>query len=160
VPVETKILDWLFGLKLPQNPVGMPRRFGIGTMMILTAAFALLFGVLKTFGADPAVFAAISIFIAGVAACQAVLFKGKNPRLASFVGGILVLSLIAVVGVPVDCHQEGLGLLQTVVFTVLAVILSALLGGPLGYAAGCVAAAIFLVRKEPDDAEESTKHSP
>jgi hypothetical protein len=80
--------------------------------------------------------------------------------LASFVGGILVLSLIAVVGVPVDCHQEGLGLLQTVVFTVLAVILSALLGGPLGYAAGCVAAAIFLVRKEPDDAEESTKHSP
>jgi hypothetical protein len=47
-----------------------------------------------------------------------------------------------------------------VVFTVLAVILSALLGGPLGYAAGCVAAAIFLVRKEPDDAEESTKHSP
>ena len=35
-------------------------------------------------------------------------------------------------------------------------------GGPLGYAAGCLVAAIFLVRKEPGDAEpppeESAEH--
>ena len=32
-------------------------------------------------------------------------------------------------------------------------------GGPLGYAVGCIVAAIFLVRKEPDDAEPAPEKS-
>ena len=42
------------------------------------------------------VFVCVSIFVAGVAACQAILFGGNNRRKASFVGGYIVGSLIFV----------------------------------------------------------------
>ena len=80
----------------PRPQVGMPRRFGIATLMILTAAFAVLFSMMKMLDTDPAVFVCISIFVAGIAACQVLMFKGKNPRKASFVGGYIVGGVIAV----------------------------------------------------------------
>ena len=85
----------------PRRPqVGMPRRFSIGTAMILTAVFALLFGLLKTLDVPPVVFFVVSAFVAAIAVCQAVLFKGKNPRKASivvgFVMGVLVVTVSGV----------------------------------------------------------------
>ena len=62
-----------------KEQVGVPRRFGIGTLMILVTAFAVLFSLLKVLHAPPTVFAGISIFVAVVAACQVLLFKGKKP---------------------------------------------------------------------------------
>jgi hypothetical protein len=135
-------------------PVGVPRRFSIGTMMILTTAFAVLFGVLKTIGVDPGTFAAISLFIGGVAACQSLLFKGKMPRLASFVGGILLCFLIGATGTALDyLPSQGHYHIITLVGSLIGVGIGAMIcGGPLGYIVGCFVAAIFLVRKEPDDA--------
>jgi hypothetical protein len=146
-----------FGLKPKQPAVSVPRRFSVGTMMILVTAFAALLGVLKSFGVPPDVFAAVAAFIAGVGACQVVLFKGQDPRRASFYGGMITFGVLAVVTALV-----GWFALQSVELVigsvVLGAVLTVILGGPLGYAAGCLIAAIFLVRKEPDDAESTPEN--
>jgi membrane protein DedA with SNARE-associated domain len=71
--------------------------------------------------------------------------------------GVLVVILVSVLG-----YQHGAELAVPAVF--YGGFLAFLLGGPLGYAAGCLIAAIFLVRKEPDDAEppseEAVEHGP
>ena len=86
-----------FGLKSSQPAVSVPRRFSVGTMMILVTAFAVLLGVLKTAGVDPIIFAAIAFFIGGVGACQVLMFKGTDPRRASFYGGMIMSGVLAVV---------------------------------------------------------------
>jgi hypothetical protein len=134
--------------KSPQ--VGVPRRFGIGTMMVFTAMFAVLFSVLKTLNVSPAPFVFISVFVAGVAACQAILFGGKNPRAASIAGGSVLYYLMMVVvylysgSVPGAWPKESL-------FSLPGIFALLLAGAWAGYAAGILAAAIFLVWKEPDD---------
>ncbi|MFZ1934655.1 MAG: hypothetical protein WCB27_23075 [Thermoguttaceae bacterium] len=140
-----------FGLKPSQPAVGVPRRFGVGTMMILVTAFAMLLGVLKSAGVDPLIFAAVAAFIAGVGACQVLMFKGQDPRRASFYGGIITFSVLAVVVALVVGHLYGAKYAIRCAF--LLGVLTFVAGGPLGYGAGCLVAAIFLVRKEPDDAE-------
>jgi hypothetical protein len=135
----------------PSQPgVGVPRRFSIGTMMIFTAMFAVLFSVLKTLDVSPVVFVFISVFFAGVAACQAILFKGKNPRTASIVGGSVLFYLMMVViyfssfTSRTFPKNEFISLSRT--------FLLLLAGAWAGYIAGILIAAVFLVRKEPDDA--------
>jgi len=164
LPVKAPIV-WgaPFGLKPSQPAVGVPRRFGVGTMMILTTVFAVLFGILKTAGVDPAVFAAVSVFMGGVAVCQVLLFKGKDPRKASFVGGIITFGVVAAM-VAVEEGFRFHRVEYAIQFAFWGGLLTPVAGGPLGYAAGCLVAAVFLVRKEPDDAEptpeESAKDSP
>jgi peptide-methionine (R)-S-oxide reductase len=134
----------------PQPAVGIPRRFGIGTMMILVAVFAMLFAVMKTLNTPPIVFGAISVFFAGVGLCQVLLFKGKNPRRASIVGGMIIYSLFAVIAAIVTgVGARSVGLALSLVLE--AGMFGVVLGGPFGYLAGCVLAAVFLVRKEPED---------
>jgi hypothetical protein len=140
-------------------PVGVPRRFSIGTMMILVTAFGVLFGAMKTIGVPPLVFGAIALFIGGVAACQAILFKGKMPRLASFVGGIAMFFLIGVTITVMECFTpHGFDNVFALLGAVIGIGFGAiLLGGPLGYVVGCFVASIFLVRKEPEDAEPAAE---
>ena len=138
------------GRKKRDTQVGVPRRFGIATLLILTAAFAALFSVLKMFDVPPAGLAGISIFVAGVVTCQAMLFKGKNPREASIVGGGVIFYLIMVV----ICLTNDFGprdfTKETTFFLQGACILLGI-GGLLGYVVGGLFAAIFLIHKEPDD---------
>jgi hypothetical protein len=136
-------------------PVGVPRRFSIGTMMILVTAFAVLFAVLKTVGAPPAFFIVVTIFVGGIAACQSLLFKGKKPRLASVVGGMAMVGLFSLIveGIRLFFYGRFFGPSNIVSYLLTTVMLAVVLGGPLGYIVGCFIASIFLVRKEPDDAE-------
>ena len=124
-------------------------------MMILVTAFAVLFAVLKTFGAPPAAFIVVTIFVGGIAACQSLLFKGKKPRLASFVGGMVMVGLLNLVieGVGLFFYVRFYGPASIVSFLFRMAMQTVLFGGGLGYIVGCFIASIFLVRKEPDDAE-------
>jgi len=163
LPIMATLVESPLRPKPPQVPVGMPRRFSIGTMMILTTLFAVLFGILKACHAPPNVFVSISVFIGGIAACQAVLFKGKQPRLASAVGGILMFFLIGAVMVVLE-YRATTGPFHDIIYlvgSIVGVTMAAMFfGGPLGYAVGCVAAAVFLVRKEPDDSEPTPEEQP
>jgi hypothetical protein len=136
----------------PGPQAGMPRRFSIGTMMIITAFFALVCGVLKALHAPPLVFVLISGFMLTVAACQALLFGGRNPRKASFIAGMAMYALAAVATALIDAFQRS-NLFFPIEELLCGAFGAVVVGGPLGYAAGCLIAAIFLVRKEPDDGE-------
>jgi len=147
----------------PSPQVGMPRRFSIGTIMILTTLFALLFGVLEMLRVPPMGFAAVSVFVAGVAACQALLYGGKNPRKASYVGGAAMYGLAVVVTALVTGYRQH-SAVPAIGMMICGSVGALVVGGPLGYVAGCLVAGVFLVRKEPDDAEptpeESVEHGP
>jgi hypothetical protein len=141
-----------FGLASSQAAVCVPRRFGVGTMMILVTAFAMLLGILKSCGVPPVLFGATAAFLAGVGACQVLMFGGRDPRRASFFGGIISLGVLSLV-------VTSIGWFMTRDLEVIFVgifwggLATFVLGGPLGYAAGCLVAAIFLVRKEPGEVE-------
>jgi hypothetical protein len=133
----------------PRRPqVGVPRQFGIGTMMVLATMFAVVCAVLKTIGSPPVGFAIVLIFLVWSALCQAVLFKGKNPRRASIIGGMAlypVMSIVAVAAMPPD---------RPPIWAWPFIIpVSAIIGGAYGYAAGCLVAAVFLVWKERDESQ-------
>jgi hypothetical protein len=155
LPALAAIGESPFRPKPRRAPVGVPRRFSIGTMMILVTAFAVLFAVLKTLRAPPAVFIVVTIFVGGIAACQSLLFKGKKPRLASFVGGMVIFGLFNLVadGVVLFFRGRFYGPASIANLLIGTAILTVVFGGPLGYIVGCFIASIFLVRKEPDDAE-------
>ncbi len=130
--------------------VGIPRRFGVGTMLILVTVFAVLFAIMKTFNTPPIVFGVIAVFFAGVGLCQILLFKGKDPRRASILGGIIMCGLFMVsAAIVVGVTYRNLG--ATLGTLVIGGMMSVIIGGPLGYLAGCLLAAVFLVRKEPDE---------
>ncbi|MEN6452404.1 MAG: peptide-methionine (R)-S-oxide reductase MsrB [Thermoguttaceae bacterium] len=149
-------LSWLFSKTPPDPHVGIPRRFGVGTLMILVTAFAVLFSILKTSGCEPIGFAAIGGFFAGVGACQVLLYKGRDPRRASILGGVITMALLCVCWTIFAGIKSGSVL---VAFGVLiaSIVFSLVFGGPMGYLAGCLLAAIFLVRKEPDMIDQQTE---
>ncbi|MEN6452405.1 MAG: hypothetical protein ABFC96_18105 [Thermoguttaceae bacterium] len=144
----------------PAKPqVGIPRRFGIGSMMLLVAVFAVIFSVMKTLNTPAIIFGGIAVFFAGVGLSQATLFKGRDPRHASLVGG-LVMGPIVAIGVailgsiyggktPQEFNSEDAATFAVIFF---------LFGAPFGYLAGCVLAAVFLVHKEPDNEPAAEDH--
>ena len=81
-------------------PVGVPRRFGVGSLLAVTAAFAVLLGIVRwlagiwlgeTGSAETAaIMAWLIVFFAVVGVSQAVLFGGKKPRLASLLAGAVM----------------------------------------------------------------------
>jgi hypothetical protein len=147
----------------PQDAVGVTRRFSVGTFMIMTSVFGVLFAFMAMLRCHAIVFADVSIFFAAVAAAQAILFGGQDPRKASWIAGFAVGpivgigSIVAAVYVakywsaPFDrgpWNTEGV-----IAFSVIFIIF----GGPLGYVAGCLMAGIFLVRERDSDAEADTR---
>src|SRR5262249_52045584 len=69
------------------------RRFDLSTIFVVTLAYSLLFGAIKALSCPPAASAMIAGFILIVAAAQAVLFQGKNPRMASIITGAVIYSV-------------------------------------------------------------------
>lgn len=122
------------------KPFGVPRRFGIGTILVVTTAFGLLLAALRALGAHPGVVAFVVAFISLVGAGQMLLFRGVQPRKASIVAGTFSLPLLTIVAwVLRNPRPPGFGGFPCFVVT------AALLGGACGYLAGGVAAGVFLI---------------
>ncbi|HUY31544.1 MAG TPA: hypothetical protein VMV69_02100 [Pirellulales bacterium] len=133
-------------------PYGVPRRFGIGTIMVVTAAFAGLLALLRSLGAPPIVVGILVAYVSLVGLGQAVLFRGRRPRLASIVTGAVCLVLLGVVaiagkGIPLP----GRGFSMSAMASLLcAVIWGVPFGAMCGYLAGGVVAGVFLVMDAVD----------
>lgn len=83
-----------------QHEAGVPRRFGVGILLVIATMYAVLFAIMRTLAFPPAAFVLIALFFTGVGLGQMLLFKGKRPRRASvIVGGILCPSLFLAVAV-------------------------------------------------------------
>ena len=154
--------------KIPK-PVGVPRRFSVGTLMIMIAFFGVLFAIMKMLNTNTIAFCCIAAFLAGIGAAQMTLFGGKEPRKASWVAGIPLGFVCGLVGMIIFSSSyrpssvvTGLTLGNpvreppTVYDALVAATSCALIGGPCGYLAGCLIAGIFLVReRESDQVAES-----
>ena len=135
---------------LSTQAVGVPRRFSVGTLMIITALFGLLFAVMKMLGANPIIFGMFAVYFMGIGLAQMLLFKAKQPRKASIVGGFYLGLVIGLITVFVTVYAKNHMLLQSMdeydnSFFCASMIM--LLGGPFGYLAGGLTAGIFLVRE-------------
>lgn len=130
----------------PTTPeIGVPRRFGVGVLMIITAMYAALFAVLHTFGFSPVAFGIVVLFFTTVGLGQMLLFKGQRPRKASVLVGacffpgfyltVLVYRAIFPVGPSPRVAGDFCGGLPCIV----------LAGALMGYLAGILIAGVFLI---------------
>lgn len=120
------------------DTVGVPRRYGLRTLLIVTAAFAALFGALTAMGVQPGAIAAVAGFLFVVGLGQAFLFGGELPREASVGVGVVVTTLAAFLIVFV------IGAVDAVIYYFIPVG-GVVFGAVLGYAAGVIDAGVFLV---------------
>ncbi len=123
--------------------VGVPRRFGMGILLLMVTMYAVLFAVSRLLAqGNPAVLVAVAVFFTGVGLGQMLLYCGRYPRAASvWVGACLfpveVLGLIFV--------YHFLGDSSWVVGLLVLFLLSPILGAFLGYLAGGLTAGVFLL---------------
>ncbi len=71
-----------------------PRRFDLATLFVVTILYSLLFGVLTAIEVHPGWIIGIASFLSAIGVAQAVLFRGKKPRLASMIAGSVVLPIM------------------------------------------------------------------
>jgi hypothetical protein len=123
-------------------PFGVPRRFGVGTILVITAAFAGLLALLRLLAAPPLQVGFWIVFITLVGLGQAVLYRGRQPRLASIVSGAVCLPALIVVAMLRDRAQ---GNSYDNPFEFCTLIGGVLAGTACGYLAGGIVAGVFLV---------------
>ncbi len=124
-----------------RQAVGMPRQYGLRTMLVITVIYAVLFAFLASLDAPPAAFIVPAVFLAGVGLAQMFLFRGRRPREASLLGGSCLCMAGAATGV-VMMHvagERGDGVLLWIV------VLTPALGAVCGYLVGAMIGAPFLV---------------
>ncbi|MGA2035848.1 MAG: hypothetical protein ABSG68_26675 [Thermoguttaceae bacterium] len=76
----------------PNNPADArearaPFRFGVGTLLLITTMYAVLFAMLRAADAPPAVFVAVALLFTAVGLGQKFLFKGQRRGNASIIAG-------------------------------------------------------------------------
>ncbi|MCD4728681.1 MAG: hypothetical protein K8R46_13530 [Pirellulales bacterium] len=136
-----------FSCPPPQPQVGVPRRFDIGAMVVLASVLAVLFSILIILNVPTSSYVYIAIFIAGVATCQSLLFKGKDPRAASIIAGSVIFYLIMVY----YCLTHDFGprdFTKQMTFSVSGFFLDLVIGGFLGYLVGGLFAGGFMIRRK------------
>jgi len=151
---------WIFSgpplapLPVPQlETCGVSVRFGMAEVLGLMVLYALVFSVLSLLKSSWYVFLAVGLFMAGVAVAQALLYSGRRPRLASALGGAILLGVglplaLAILEVVSDLRAgrfQPEWLFMLVVRLPFFCIRCAPLGLVAGYAAGTLMAGAFLV---------------
>jgi len=137
--VVQKLTPWL-----PQAEVheyGVPRRFGVGTLLLITTMYAVLFAILRGLRATSSAFVVLGMFFFAIGLGQMLLFKGQHPRRASvIVGASLALIAFAITQAtfpPVDVMALAV-LFPAGIFVLF-------FGGVGGYVAGVFIAGVFLL---------------
>jgi pantoate--beta-alanine ligase len=124
------------------------RRFSLGTLLVGTVFFALLFAVLKRLQVPWPIVIAIIVFLVGVAAAQMLVRDERKARVASMWAGA-VLYILAVVAIGVFSKRAGAHLEPWGAQSPVGLVL---IGAIAGYIGGVFVAGIFLVSQLVDDA--------
>jgi len=142
---------------MPQ--VGLPRRFGIGAVLALTALFAIVFSLLRALGGDGFAFGVVGVFFVIVGVSQCFLYGGRNPRRASVMAGLWVGGLIgfAMFGLAAysDWHAPTLG--DTLCLGAILCLNCLGFGAIMGYCVGCLIAGVFLLTEKKQPSSEATE---
>ena len=128
---------------------GVPRQFGVVRVLGMLVVFALAFGLLRWLGAPTSVFVGVTLFFVLVGTGQSVLFRGREPRAASVLAGMIAGPIVAVVTIILEMSfgagPPHLSTFQLAALALLVVGAGAVWGAPCGYVAGMLLAAVFLV---------------
>jgi hypothetical protein len=137
-----------WGARWDTPATGVPRRFGIGVLMLLVTLSAVLFSILQTVGAGPEVFAVISSMVVAVAIGQVFLFGGRYPRAASIWVGICFAPLQAIALCLWAYLEPGSNWSPSILQLLAALLASAFIAIPIGagfgYLSGGLVGGVFL----------------
>lgn len=125
------------------EPFGVPSRFGIGTLLVVTTAYGVFLSVLLALNADRRAVVWILIFLSLVGAGQMLLFGSRRPRRASLVAGAIALPILALASSLVHGGDAP---------PAIGLICAMMWGAPAGYLAGGIVAGVFLVMDAVDNA--------
>ncbi len=128
------------------NPVvpheaGVPNRFGVGTLLVISTMYAMLFAAWRLLGGSPQFLVWVTLFFSAVGLGQMLLYKGQRPRKASAVAGACAYS----------CMLLGYAAYQQLTeHAIPGIFIFGLLhcvpvGALLGYLAGSLIASHFLL---------------
>jgi len=128
----------------------VPRRFGLRTILVVIAVFALMLSILKWTDASPVILIFYSSFVVVVGAAQ-VIFE-RSPRTGSILAGALFVPLLKFGAFMFD---YGLKPFDYGPFTELLsegqLLNSFLFGALCGYLSGTVLAGLYLVADKMQD---------
>jgi hypothetical protein len=144
--------SWLFEKKLaapgydPDRVYGVTRRFSLATVMVMMAGASLILAGMNAMNVPPVLSGTIVLLCIATAIGQMFLFRGKDPRNASFVVGAVFCGLVPLViyalqplaRIP-DPLRLRLG------WAILYMFWGAIFGVLPGYLAGCLVAGVLLV---------------
>jgi hypothetical protein len=127
------------------------------TVAILAGLLVSCLGVLRMLEVPLAGIVGTLTFVLGVAACQALLFGGENPRAASIIGGGAILYLIMVV-VSLTNDFGPRDFTRETTFSFSGFFVTSMVGGVLGYVVGGLIAFCFLARGRWNEMRSRTAH--
>ena len=139
-PIEAEVVAEAAVDRQAAEPFGVPRRFGVGTILVITTAFGLLLSLLQAMGAPAGVVAFVVAFVSLIGVGQMLLFDGTQPRRASLLAGLIGLPLLT--GLTIAFFAPHRGRSGDIVCPVFAAII---FGPPSGYLAGGIVAGVFLI---------------
>lgn len=128
----------------PARTYQVPHRFGLGSVLVVTAFLCVLFGLMR-FCMPPVVMAYVGLQILAAGAMQMLL--RKQPRAGSALAGVILLPAY-VIGCAIFF---GGGQLADPAESVMSVVCLAIPGGILGYIAGLLIAAVFMFMQMADE---------
>jgi RimJ/RimL family protein N-acetyltransferase len=137
-PIHERIDEASAPLEAPPA-YGIPRRFGIRGLLIVTTWAAVPLGFLRARGADPAVYFMVMPFLAGTLAAQVLLFQGRSPIKASAWAGAFLLPVQILA---INLYNDPLFVSAQPGETVLALVAGFACSVPAGIALGVVAGAV------------------
>lgn len=119
----------------------VPRRFNLPAVFVMTTILAIVCGILKAHDSRPEFYLFLAVMTA--VTCVAQIYLPKAPRLASTIGGTIVM-----IGFLVALSYLGGGRRRAWVRPgdlICFLPFGALGGAFLGYAVGTIAASVFLI---------------
>ena len=131
---------------------GVPRQFGVGMLLVVTAVYAVLFAILRASKAPPGAFVVVGLFPFLIGLGQMLLFKGKRPRRASMIVGACIAAVLWITGEFVITNNQ-----PALTDIVGEAICGAIGGAFYGYVVGVLIAGVFLVIDKVRNAQDKSR---
>lgn len=142
-------------LERREGEFGAPRRYGIGTIMIVTAAAAMLLGVFNVIGVPPVVVIPVLVFLVLIGLGQIILYQGVRPRAASVVTGAIIYPVgFILISLGIQTLSGHVSLQKVILSVGIAIPIGVIMGAGAGYLAGGLVGGIFLVMDSVERALE------